>query len=406
MSETSIEFHLRYTGLQTRSLPWEHSLLEWEDLCDCLEDAPRGVHRHPVVFIIHENLLYAIKELPGVLAQREYELLCEVETLHLPVVTPVGWVQVRAAHGATSLLVTRYLEGALPYRLLLAQPSLEPYRGHLLDALAGLMVELHLSGIFWGDCSLSNTLFRRDAGALRAYVVDLETAEYTSGQTKPTLRFHDLQIMEENVDAELADLELGGVRIDFVPGIPASNIGAYIRLRYQELWDEVTREDTILPGENYRIQERVRALNRLGFSIGDIRLAASGESKHLSLRVIVSDRNFHRDQLYNLTGVDAEEMQAQKMMNEIQEVRARMSNEQNRNVSLSAAAHHWLENTYEPVMERLAPYADRQMTRAELYCQVLEHKWYLSERAQMDVGHFSAVDDYLKGAWFQQKMDF
>jgi hypothetical protein len=125
----------------------------------------------------------------------------------------------------------------------------------------------------------------------------------------------------------------------------------------------------------------------------------------LVMRVVVSDRNFHRDQLYNLTGVDAEEMQAQKMMNEIQEVRARLSNEQNRNVPLTVAAHHWLENIYKPVMARLAPYADRQMTRPELYCQALEHKWYLSERAQHDVGHFSAVDDYLKGAWFQQKMD-
>jgi hypothetical protein len=45
------------------------------------------------------------------------------------------------------------------------------------------------------------------------------------------------------------------------------------------------------------------------------------------------------------------------------------------------------------------------MTLAELYCQVLEHKWYLSERAQRDVGHQAAIDDYLKGAWFQQRMD-
>ena len=37
----------------------------------------------------------------------------------------------------------------------------------LLDALVELLVRLHLAGFFWGDCSLSNTLFRLDAGAFR-----------------------------------------------------------------------------------------------------------------------------------------------------------------------------------------------------------------------------------------------
>ena len=35
-----------------------------------------------------------------------------------------------------------------------------------------LLVRLHLVGFYWGDVSLSNTLFRRDADAYAAYVVD------------------------------------------------------------------------------------------------------------------------------------------------------------------------------------------------------------------------------------------
>ena len=45
------------------------------------------------------------------------------------------------------------------------------------SALVVLLVRLHLAGFFWGDCSLSNALFRRDAGALQAYVIDVETSE-------------------------------------------------------------------------------------------------------------------------------------------------------------------------------------------------------------------------------------
>ena len=42
------------------------------------------------------------------------------------------------------------------------------------NAFAGLLVELHLAGLYWGDCSLSNILWRRDAGAMMAYLVDAE----------------------------------------------------------------------------------------------------------------------------------------------------------------------------------------------------------------------------------------
>ena len=68
-----------------------------------------------------------------------------------------------------------------------------------------LLVRLHLAGFFWGDVSLSNTLFRRDAGAFAAYLVDAETGELhdrlSDGQ-----REHDLDIARVNIAGELMDL--------------------------------------------------------------------------------------------------------------------------------------------------------------------------------------------------------
>ncbi len=136
-------------------------------------------------------------------------------------------------------------------------------------------------------------------------------------------------------------------------------------------------------------------MNDLGFSVGDVELATLENGSQLRLRVITTDRYFHKDQIYDLTGLDVEERQARTMMNEIQELRAILSQSGNRNVPLSAAAYHWLENIYQPVVERLKPLIEQNMTVAELYYQVLEHKWFLSERAQHDVGHQAAVDDYL-----------
>jgi hypothetical protein len=376
-------------------LPWPLPLDEWPGRCTRLEEVERGLSRHPVVFVNYSGVLYAIKELPPGLARVEYELLREIEKLNLPSVLPVGHAEIQAGQAKMSALFTRYLESSLPYRTLFMRQGLELYRQHLLDAMAGLLVQLHLAGIFWGDCSLSNTLFRRDAGALQAYLVDAETAEIHHGYLPPALRFQDLQIMDENLTGDLLDMRASGL-LQFVDsGVPVADTGTYIRLRYQRLWEEITREDIINPAERDRIQERIRSLNALGFSVGEVELTPAQNGDQLRLRVVVSDRSFHRDLLSNLTGLDVEEMQARKMMNEIQELRATLSQEGNRVVPLSVAAYQWQERFYNPVVARLSPLADSHTTLAELYCQVLEHKWYLSERARNDVGHQAATDDYL-----------
>jgi hypothetical protein len=383
-------------------LPWEYPLLEWRAHTGRLEEVARGLSRHPVVFVNYEGRLYAIKELPPDLAQQEYQQLVKMEDLHLPAVTPAGTAQIIPGGGndrQSSFLITRYLDRSLPYRTLFAHTDLYRYRQHLLDAMAGLLVQLHLVGVYWGDCSLSNTLFRRDAGALRAYLVDAETAEVHPPRLEPLLRQQDLQIMEEEVDGELHELVTSGL---LAQDSTILETGTYIRQSYSRLWDEITRELVISAGEQYRIQERVRALNVLGFSVGEINLQPAQDGEKLRLRVMVTDRNFHRNQLFGLTGLSAEEMQARQMMNEIIELQARLSRDHNRSTPLSVAAYHWLEQVYQPVIKRLEPLLaqvgpeGQKEGPGELYCQVLEHKWYLSEHARQDVGHQTAVEDFLE----------
>lgn len=388
-----LSISLRLAHPDFLDLPWHLPLSEWSGQSGRLEEVPRGISRHPVVFVNYSGALYALKEMPKGQAEKEYNRLLEMEDQRLPAVTPVGHVQTQLSRGPASVLITRYLDRSLPYRSLFMQRGLMGYREHLLDAIAGLLVQLHLVGVFWGDCSLSNTLFRRDAGALQAYLVDAETAEIDPENFSPRLRFHDLEIMEDNVDAELLEMVAGGLVSE---GIPIYDTGANIRLRYQSLWEEITREEVINPGERYRIQERIRALNSLGFSIGEVKLEGSEGGEQLRLRVFVTDRNFHRDQLFGLTGIEAEEMQARKMVNEIHEIKAILSQVNNRSTPLGVAAFHWLENRYQPVTAALQSLADQTNDFPELYCQLLEHKWYLSEKAQRDVGHEAAVEDYLQ----------
>jgi len=376
-----------------QDLPWEMPLINWEKCCPRLEELPRGISRHPVVFVNYENNLYAIKELPVDKAQREYDVLCKMEELWLPSVTPVGYANILISDRGTSLLITQYLEQSLPYRMLFMQSSMNRYRDHLLGAMAGLLVQLHLAGIFWGDCSLSNTLFRRDAGTLEAYLVDAETTEVHPARLEPMLRFHDLEIMEENLVTDLANLAESE---QLPPNFPIIDTGNTIRQRYRDLWEEITRIEVISVNEGYRIQERIRALNNLGFSIRDVEMLPVENGNQLRFKVYVTDRNFYRDQLLSLTGLEAEEMQARQMVNEISEIKATLSQQNNRPMFLSTAAYYWVENIYHPITSQLGHLAGEKNSLAELYCQVLEHKWFLSERAQHDVGHQVAVEDYLR----------
>lgn len=373
-------------------LPWDRPLTDWATHTQRLEELPRGISRHPVVFVSYDAALYVLKQLPHSIAQREYNLLREMEERRLPAVTPHGHLCVRFPAGEDGILITRYLDRALPYYALFMGETLVNYREHMLDAIAVLLVQLHLGGVYWGDCSLNNTLFRRDAGRLNAYLVDAETSEIHT-QLTPGQRLHDLDLMEENIFAGLLDLESAHA---LPRGFRPDRVGKYVRERYEALWSQITREQVVPTDERYQIRERVKALNDLGFSVDQVQLITTTSGQQLRLRAGVTDRFFHRDLLHSLTGLLTEEMQARTLLNEIEELKATLTAEELRPVPLSAAAYRWFQRIYLPAVERLTAARNRVPDPAELYCQVLEHKWYMSERAKADVGHTAAVDDFLR----------
>ena len=388
-----ISIHIRPGHPDFLDLPWEVGLVDWPQATDRSIQLQRGLSRHEVQFVSYGGTsIYAMKELPEGLAEREYSLLMEIQDKGLPAVEPVGHALVCRPNGErTGVLVTRFLDASHPYRVIFLKKGLERYRERLLDAMAGLLVRLHLAGVFWGDCSLSNVLFRRDAGQLGAYLVDAETSEI-----HPTLsdgqRRLDLMIMGDNVAGDLLDIAM-------VAKLPEElrpeDIGANIKHRYEGLWNEVNRELIVGVEERWRIQERIRALNALGFSVREINLIATGDRDKLAMRTLVTDRDYHRHRLQDLTGLVAQERQAEMLLNEIEELRAGASRALNRRMPSSVAAFHWLTEQWEPTVLRLENLMHTEADATELYCQVLEHKWFMSESALADIGLPLALDSYL-----------
>ncbi|MFX0093389.1 MAG: DUF4032 domain-containing protein [Candidatus Hodarchaeota archaeon] len=401
-----ISLHLGQNYPDFLDLPWKMPLSQWKGECDRIVQVERGLSRHEVVFVCYDEKIYAIKELPSNLAEHEYSMLKKLVENDLPSVIPVGHIKLIQGeqNEKISIIITEYLESSLPYRTLFIKPGLVRYQEKLINSMAVLLVQLHLAGFFWGDCSLSNTLFRRDAVELQAYFVDAETTKYYRPLSDGK-RSYDLDIMEENITGDLADL---AVITDLPSSLNIYETAQKIHQQYKTLWKEITQEELLETHERYKIHERINRLHNLGFSVDEIQLIPTENGNQLKMRTIVTEKNYHRHILHSLTGILAEENQARLILNDIHELKAHLSEEKQKFVPLSSAAFYWTKNSYFPTLNLLG--IEESTTEApQIYCQILEHKWFLSEKAKKDIGLKVAVKDYLKiieenqNAWKSRK---
>ncbi|WP_344651769.1 DUF4032 domain-containing protein [Cryptosporangium japonicum] len=372
-------------GLLT--LPWERPLTEWDP--DLLLEIPqRGISRHVVRFVAEGEQVYALKEISERLARHEYASLTGFEEEGLPTVTVVG-VCVDRPDDQDAILVTRYLEYSMSYRYLFSTPRGRSSVERLLDPLVELLVRLHLAGVFWGDCSLSNTLFRPDAGHLAAYLVDAETVERYPTLTEGQRRY-DVDLASERVGGELLDLRAGNLLPDDVDPI---EVALSLPSQYDALWDEVTREEVFAPDEQrFRVAERLRRLNDLGFDVSEVELVTEPAGSRLRVDVRVAETGHHRHELFRLTGLEVQEGQARRLLNDIRSFRAYLEQRDGRPVSETTAGHRWLNEVYLPVVNAVPP---GPLAPAEVFHEVLEHRWFLSERAGRDIGTTAALGSYL-----------
>ncbi len=369
-------------------LPWAAPLDQWPT--QYLVALPRGISRHVVRFLQVGDEILAAKEILEEVAVQEYRLLTELRHLGIPSVEPVGVVLGRVDINGDPLdpvLLTKHLPFSLPYRSLFYPGVKHETVGRLLDAMVVLFVRLHLSGFYWGDVSLSNILFRRDAGEFAAYLVDAETGEIheqlTDGQ-----RAHDLQIARTNLFGEFLDLEAGGI-LD--PSLDPAWLVGTIEERYHQLWSELTGVEEFDESELYRLEGRVRRLNALGFDVAEIDIDASPDGRTIRMRPKVVDAGHHTRRLMRLTGLDAEEHQARRMLNDMDTFRAKAGP----HLPEPVAAHKWLAEVFEPAVGRVPAHLRSKRDAAQIFHEVLEHRWYTSQRENREVSTEDAATDYI-----------
>ena len=370
-------------------LPWSTALEDWPD--EVITALPKGISRHIVRFTQLGGYVIAIKETTDDMATGEYEMLRKLQKLEVPCVEPVAVIQGRTDDQGEPLpaaLITRHLKFSMPFRVLYSTTLRPETTQRLVDSLALLLVRLHIAGFFWGDVSLSNTLFRRDAGAFAAYLVDAET-----GRLYPSLtdgqREHDLEIARVNIAGELMDIQAGGRLDEAVDPVETSD---RIMEAYRTLWHELNDPELLNQNELWKINQRVARLNDLGFDIEELSIKTDEDGTKVKIQPKVVDAGHHARRLLRLTGLDTEENQARRLLNDMDAYAATISL---LNLDEEATAHLWLTRVFEPVIRSVPESMGHKLEPAEVFHQVLEHRWYMSQQEARDVQLNEAVRDYV-----------
>lgn len=390
---------LRITGLGEEiatlaNLPWEIPLEEWPE--DPSLAAQRGISRHIVRLVRStqesDSEIYAVKETVPEFAHREYEALRELGLRGAPSVAQIAVVDGRSTHKGDELpcaIVTRFLPFSLPYRVLLSG-SVTPHEVfNMANALAYLLVRLHLLGFWWGDCSLSNALFRRDADGFVAYLVDAETGEFQK-RLSDGQREHDLEIVRFNVAAELEDLKLSGV---LIPGMDPVRASDSVIKRYRRIWSALSEPQILPANDRHAVERAMRSLQDLGFAVEEVDLAVQGDTGTLKFTPKLVAPNYHSQRLKELMGLEVEELQAKRILASFDRFRSR---EIGRTPDKHEAAHRWLDEVFYKVINSVPEALKGRIEDAQFFHEVLEHRWYLGEKQGHDIGLDRATASYIE----------
>lgn len=371
-------------------LPWERRIYDWDS--DRLVDMPAGVHRHPVVFVAYDEGVYAIKEMSLRLARREFRVLRTLREFTQRSAEPVGlaerdWLDPHA-EGA-GVVITRYVDHSFPYRRLVSGAGFGARRKQMLDALAGLLVELHMAGCYWGDCSLSNVLYRFDAGQIEAIMIDAETSEL-HGSLSDGQRRADIEIMQENVAGEMGDIaaETGE---DF----EAADIGLGLDIadRYDALWQELNEELIVTRDDHYRIRQRIHRVNELGFAVDDVEITPVDGGSKVRMITHVGGRTYNSDHLRQRTGIEASENQAELILSDLNYFLSKQGDVSS--TGKRVGTYKWLSSQFEPMVARIRDewFGDDPV---QGYCDYLNFRMAMASRRQADVDSWEAFEEWVR----------
>jgi hypothetical protein len=193
----------------------------------------------------------------------------------------------------------------------------------------------------------------------------------------------------ENLYGELLDLQAGGL---FDEEADPDEIVSMISTRYDALWCELTATEEFDTSEMWRIEKRIERLNGLGFDVDELDIVTDWDGETVQIQPKVVDAGHHQRELQRLTGLTVEDNQARRLLNDLASFTAHLDlGGEDKEI----VAHKWLTDIYETVTSMVPAHLRGKLEPAEIFHEILVHRWYLSERAGHEVDIEETARSYI-----------
>jgi hypothetical protein len=322
---------------------------------------------------------WVLEQMPTEAAEREYAALLAMERRGVPAVRPAGLVK-RPGDGH-AVLVTEDLTAVVPWQSLLRQLVLRDELGSapLGEAVALFLVEIHRQGVLWGDGSLSALLFRRDGKALQPFLAVAGTTQVVGSLTGAQRR-DDLEAVQDQLARELGDLAVGVAQ----PG-GHDHVALQTRRlldRYIGRWQALHEPPTIPFDRRSEVVAEVSRIHQLGYAVEEVQLVGvTSAPDEVLVHVTTGSRQHHAAEFARLTGSTVGQGQAAALLDELDAHRRAQPE-----TPVSQVIQSWLGHVVRPTLQRLQDALPASRDVVQDYCDLLEVRWLLSERAGHDVG--------------------
>ena len=155
-----------------------------------------------------------------------------------------------------------------------------------------------------------------------------------------------------------------------------------LRDQYANLWGELTSEEEFTADEMWRIESRIERLNDMGFDVDELDIVTDFDGDRVRIQPKVVELGHHRRELQSLTGMNVEDNQARRLLNDMAAFTAHF---ELGGEDRAVVAHKWLTSVYEPIVRMIPAEMRARLEPPEVFHEILEHRWYLSEQTEQEL---------------------
>jgi hypothetical protein len=162
--------------------------------------------------------------------------------------------------------------------------------------------------------------------------------------------------------------------------------------RYHRIWKSLNEPQILDPKDRHAVERAMRSLQDLGFAVEEVEVTMDGDKGVLKFSPKLVQAGYHQQRLKEILGLDAEELQAKRLLASFDRYRGR---EAKSGLSSEVLARRWLTIVFDHVIDQIPLELRGRVEPAQMFHEILEHRWYLGEKAGKDLGLDFATQEYI-----------